>query len=262
MEKKIFSSAFLCCLCTLLLSSCANTKQVTYFNNLVDTLLPASADAFDPVIQKGDLLSISVSSLNSEVTTVFNVANTPANTSSVSGNNMLSQAVGYLVSQDGYIDFPMLGSIKAVGLRKEALKELITRSLEDKKLLFNPVVSVRYLNYHITVLGEVNNPGVVTIPNEQISVLEAIGLAGDLTIYGKRDNVLLIRKEDGRKIAQRLDLNSDKLLTSPYYYLKSNDVLYVQPGSNKVLSASQSRMVLPMVLSALSFLIIVVDHVF
>ena len=240
--------------------SCINTKKVTYFNNISDTVLNATADGLEPVIQKGDLLSISVSSLSPEVTAVFNSANTPSTTSYLSSNT-LAQAVGYLVSQEGYIDFPMLGRIKAIGLSKEALKEQITQQLTDKKLLFDPIVNVRYLNFHVTVLGEVNNPGLVTIPNEQVTVLEAIGMAGDLTIYGKRENVLLIRKENHQKIVRRLNLNSEALLTSPYYYLQSNDVIYVEPGKNKIASVSQSRTLLPIILSGLSFLAIVADRI-
>jgi len=236
-----------------------NTKRVTYFNNISDTVLTAAVEGLEPVIQKGDLLSISVSSLSPEVTTIFNAPNSPA--SSSSAGSSLSPAAGYLVNQDGYIDFPMLGRLSAAGLTKKALKDQITQQLQDKKLLFDPIVSVRYLNFHVTVLGEVNHPGLVTIPNEQVTVLEALGLAGDLTIYGKRNNVLLLRKEDGQKIVRRLNLNSEAVLSSPYYYLRSNDVVYVEPGKNKVASVSGSRQLLPIILSGLSVVAIVVDRI-
>src|SRR5690242_16821103 len=123
-------------------TSCVNTKKITYFNNIPNTMLSDTTIDIEPVIQKGDLLSISVTSLSPEVTTIFNASNTPATSSNVQSNT-LAQAVGYLVSQEGYINFPMLGSIKAEGLRKEALKDLITLKLEDKKLLFDPIVTVR-----------------------------------------------------------------------------------------------------------------------
>ena len=238
-----------------LFTSCVDTKQATYFNNIPDATLPDQNTNLEPVVQKGDLLSITVSSVNTESTTIFNTVNTPPSGSQFS-NNTLAQPVGYLVSQNGTIDFPMLGQVSVVGLTKDALKDLIAKSLEDKKLLFDPVVAVRYLNFHVTVLGEVSRPGNVTIPNEQVTILEALGLAGDMTIYGKRDNVLLIRKENGQKLVRRLDLNSEKILTSPYYYLKSNDVVYVQPDRNKVGSVSESRQWAPIILSALSLLII------
>ncbi|TKK70323.1 polysaccharide export protein [Ilyomonas limi] len=262
MEKRglFFSGIVLPCVFVFLFTSCVNTKKAVYFNNIADTVLPALVDGLEPVIQKGDLLSISVSSLSPEVTTIFNAANTPASSSDLSSST-LSQAVGYLISQDGNIDFPMLGTLSVAGLSKEALKDLITHKLEEKKLLFNPVVTIRYLNFHVTVLGEVSKPGVITIPNEQVTLLEAIGMAGDLTIYGKRDNVLLLRKENGQKIVQRLNLNSESLLSSPYYYLKSNDVVYVEPNKNKVTSVSQSRQLLPIILSGLSFLTIIADRI-
>jgi polysaccharide export outer membrane protein len=241
-------------------TSCVDTKQVTYFNNIPDAALPAQTINLEPVIQRGDLLSISVSSVNTESTATFNASNVPANGSQFS-SNMLAQPVGYLVSQKGTIDFPMLGSMEVAGMTKEALKNSIAKTLEDKKLLFNPIVTVRYLNFHVTVLGEVGRPGEVTIPNEQVTILEALGLAGDMTIYGRRENVLLIRHENGQKIVRRLNLNSEKVLTSPYYYLKSNDVVYVEPNWNKVASVSQSRQWAPVIISTLSFLIIVLDRV-
>ena len=253
-----FSVVFLCVL--MITTSCVNTKKVTYFNNLTDTVVSTPTDGTDPVIQKGDLLSISVSSLSTEVTSIFNAPNTPSVTSNVAGNS-LSQAVGYLVSQEGFIDFPMLGRLKAAGFSKEAFKDTIAKELVDKKLLFDPIVTVRYLNFHVTVLGEVNKPGMVIIPNEQGTLLEAIGMAGDITIFGKRDNVLLIRKEEGKRIVRRLDLNSKDILTSPYFNLKSNDVIYVEPDKNKVASVSQGRFLWPAILAAMSFTVVILDHV-
>lgn len=261
--KKIrffFSGPVFLCLYMLCFSSCINTKKVAYFNNISDTVLTASTDGLEPVIQKGDLLSISVSSLSSDVTTIFNTPNSPAG-STYLNSNTLSQAVGYLVSQTGEIDFPILGSLSVAGLSKQALTDTLASQLVSKKLLYNPIVTVRYLNFHVTVLGEVSNPGMVMIPNEQTTVLEAIGMAGDLTIYGKRNNVLLIRRENGEKIVRRLDLTSEKLLTSSYYNLRSNDVLYVEPGKNKVAEVSRSRQLLPSILSGLSLLAIVIDRI-
>jgi polysaccharide export outer membrane protein len=220
--------------------------------------LSAMADSVEPVIQKGDLLSISVSSLTPEVASVFNSTNTP--TASYS-SDILAQTTGYMVSQEGFIKFPMLGSINVVGMKKKAVENLITQKLRENKLLFDPIVNVRFLNFHVTVLGEVNRPGYINVPNDRVTILEAIGLAGDLTIYGKRDNVFLLRKEGDTKIVRRLNLNSKDVLTSPYFYLKSNDVLYVQPAKNKVASVSRSRDLLPVILSGLSVLAIVIDRV-
>lgn len=243
---------------SLVITSCVNTKKVTYFNNVGNVELSAMADSVEPVIQKGDLLSISVSSLTPEVASVFNSTNTP--TASYS-SDILAQTTGYMVSQEGFIKFPMLGSINVVGMKKKAVENLITQKLRENKLLFDPIVNVRFLNFHVTVLGEVNRPGYINVPNDRVTILEAIGLAGDLTIYGKRDNVFLLRKEGDTKIVRRLNLNSEDVLTSPYFYLKSNDVLYVQPAKNKVASVSRSRDLLPVILSGLSVLAIVIYRV-
>ncbi|MBS1932850.1 MAG: SLBB domain-containing protein, partial [Bacteroidetes bacterium] len=131
------------------------------------------------------------------------------------------------------------------------------QQLLDRKLLIDPIVSIRYLNFKVSVLGEVARPGVINIPNEKVTILEALGLAGDLTIYGKRDNVLLIReKENGDKIIKRINLGSEEILSSPYYYLKSNDVIYVEPNKNKIASVSRTVVLLPVILSGISLLII------
>ena len=116
--------------------------------------------------------------------------------------------------------------------------------------MIDPIVNIRFLNYRVTVLGEVKNPTVVSVPSEKVSLLEAIGLAGDLTIYAQRDNVLVIREEGEQKIVKRLDLSSNDLFTSPFYYLKTNDIIYVQPNKAKVASAGRAQQWLPIILSA------------
>ena len=140
-------------------------------------------------------------------------------------------------------------------------KEKIKKMLLDSKQLLDPIIQIRFLNFHVTVLGEVKNPTVLTIPNEKISLLEAIGLAGDLTIQAKRDNVLVIREENGQKIIKRINLNSAELLSSPYYYLKSDDVVYVEPNKARVTSANgNAQQWVPIVVSVLSLGIIVADR--
>jgi polysaccharide export outer membrane protein len=248
-----FIFLFLCC------TACVNTKKVAYFNSISDTSLNDLDGNLDPVIQRGDLLSISVSSITPEVAVVFNTPNTSAVSSLQQVNS--AQTAGYLVDQDGHIQFPLLGNIRAAGTSKKVLKDEIENALKSKRLLFDPIVTIRYLNFHVTVLGEVGRPGMVMAPGEQVDILEAIGLAGDLTIYGKRENVLLLRKEKGRKIVRRLDLTSSAILSSPYYYLKNNDVIYVEPNKNKIASTSQSRQLWPAVISGFSVLAIVIDRI-
>ena len=237
---------------SLLLTSCVNTRKTTYFNDLGDTRIQSPAPTV-PIIHKNDLLSISVSSSNPDASKIFNDPNLSSTTTSTA-TGTTQQMVGYLVTNDGNFKFPELGTIKAEGFTVKQLSEFMTQTLIDNKLLIDPIVTVRFLNFRVTVLGEVTHPTVITVPNERISILEALGLAGDLTIYGKRDNVLLIREENGEKLIKRIDLNSKDILSSPFYYLQSNDVVYVEPNKNKVASVSNSRLLLPVVFSALSFL--------
>lgn len=243
------------------LSSCVNTQKVTYFNDVQDSARLVSPATLEPVIQKKDILSITVSSLSNEATVIFNTPNLPLTPGSTSNPNS-PQTAGYLVGDDGTIKFPVLGNIQAAGLTQKQMEDTITKQLIEKKLLFDPIVTSRFLNFRVTVLGEVNRPGVITVPSEQISVLEAIGQAGDLTIFGQRNNVMLIRQQGPDKIIERLDLNSSKLLQSPYYFLKSNDVLYVEPGVARAASSSLVQQRLPVILSGLSLLIILLTNVF
>jgi polysaccharide export outer membrane protein len=214
----------------------------------------------ESIIQRNDLLSISVSSLNPEASYIFNAPNIPSIPSTTNG----VQSNGYLVGEDGYLQFPVLGNIQAAGLTKNQLKKEITRRLITNKLLVDPIVSVKFLNYRVTVLGEVNHPNTLSVPNEKISLLEAIGMAGDLTIYANRRNVLIIREEEDKKQIKRLDLNSNDIFTSPYYYLKSNDIVYVEPNKARIASAknNNSRVWLPIVFSGVTMIAIVVDRLF
>lgn len=250
--KRTYLLAFV--LSIYLMTSCVNTRKAIYFNGINDATISSNTPIPESIIQKNDLLSISVSSLNLQADSVFNAPN-------VSGlTNQGVSMSGYLVNIDGTIQFPILGSVKAAGLTKEQLKESISKKLTDQKLLTDPLVSVRFLNFRVTVLGEVKNPAVLNVPNEKISFLEAIGLAGDLTIYAKRDNILIIREENGNKIIKRVNLNSNELLSSPYYYLKSNDIIYVEPNKTKIASGGRGQQWLPAVLSGLSLAAIVIDR--
>jgi polysaccharide biosynthesis/export protein len=244
-------------LSAVFLASCTNMKKVVYLNNVNDTEINNALSSLNPVIQKNDLLSVTVSSPNAAASQPFN---TVVTVSTQSLGYTATQAAGYLVDQDGYIDLPMLGRIKAAGLTKQVLKDNITKVLVDNKYLLYPIVSVRYLNFKVTVLGEVARPTVVNVPDEKINILEALGFAGDLTIYARRDNIALIREEQGKRIVRRLDLNSGNLLTSPYYYLLSGDIIYVEPNKTKVTQASNTRTWLPAILSALGLVVILVDR--
>lgn len=165
-------------------AECNNTRQTTYFNDLGPTHIDAP-EAAVPKIHKNDLLSISVSSTNAEASKLFNESNFSATVTSTT-NGSTQQMVGYLITDDGSFTFPELGRIEAEGLTIKQLSDYITKQLKDKELLIEPIVTVRFLNFRVTVLGEVGHPTVVTIPNEKMSILEALGLAGDITVYGKK----------------------------------------------------------------------------
>lgn len=229
-------------------SSCGNIHKAINFNITTDSLVQAVNGVPEVVLQKNDLLSISVSSLSSEDAKLYNIANTVAGT----GSNAIPG--GYLVDDSGYIQFPVLGALKAAGLTKMQLQKKITDSLLTKALLLKPIVSIRNLNYKVTVLGEVVHPTVINVPSEKINLLEALGFAGDLTAYANRSNVLLIREEANQRTFKIINLNSAEIFSSPYFYLKPNDIVYVEPNKNKIFRTSATREWLPVVFSALSFI--------
>jgi polysaccharide export outer membrane protein len=245
----------------LLLSSCADTRKLVYFNDADQSTYTGSVSTMEPAIQKNDLLSITVNSLNPDASAVFNAPNISAaglNTTTAIGT---SAPVGYLVNQDGVISFPMLGEIKVSGMTKSQLAKHLTTQLTEKKLLVDPIVNIRFLNFRVSVLGEVTRPGVYSVPNEKLSLLEALGLAGDITIYGKKENVMVIREGDnGQKTIKRIDLNSQEIFNSPYYYLRSNDVVYVEPTQNRV-QREKNQFLFPIIISLISLGIIVIDRV-
>lgn len=257
---RFFLSIYCSLFIVFLFTSCVNTKKVVYFNNVPDKTFSSVNTEKQTPIRPNDILSITISSLNAEASAAFNLqSNNIGRSTTVTGSS--TESGGYLVSADGNIDMPMLGTIKAAGFTKSQLKDNIVNLILAKKLLVDPIVDIRYLNFEVTVLGEVNKPTVITVPNEKISILKAIGIAGDLTIYGRRDNVLLIREENGEKITRHIDLNSSDFFNSPYYYLQPNDVIYVEPNKQKAATALRNPNILPIILSSLSLAFIILDRV-
>ena len=244
----------------IIVSSCVNTRNAVYFSGQGDTTLLSNIQSMEYPIQNNDLLSITVSSLNPDASLIFNTPNV-SNVNYTPSTGGTVQSSGYLVNSDGNIQFPILGNLKASGLTKAQLRNEITNELVRRKLLVDPIVNIRHLNFKVTVLGEVGDPTVITVPNEKITLLEALGLAGDLTIYAKRNNVMVIREMGAKKEIRRVNLNSREIFTSPYYYLMPNDIVYVEPTSAKVASASNTRLWLPIVLSGLSLTAILIDRI-
>lgn len=219
----------------LIFSSCAK-RNLVYFSD-IDSQSNYNVkieSSVDPKIQPDDLLKITVSSLSQESNMLFN-----AGILTTTGNNNVSTSPlndGYLVDKEGEINFPVLGKIKIGGLTKdEAIEEVSFRLREYVK---DPIVNIRFMNFKVTVIGEVARPSTFTVATEKITILEALGLAGDMTAYGKRENVLVIRDKDGVRSANRLNLNDKSILSSPYYYLTQNDVVYVEPDKMKAIQTN------------------------
>lgn len=224
----------------LFLGSCAGSKKVAYFQN-IDTLnLARVQEMYDARIMPKDMLTITVSTTDPQAAMPFNLTVGGSVSSSGQMASGYGSLQGYLVENDGTIQFPVIGKVKVAGMTKSQCQDLLKQKiLPYMAQTENPVVTVRMSSYRVTVLGEVAHPGVIPVSTEKISILEAIAQAGDLTIYGKRDNVLLIREDaNGRKSQHRLNLNDANVINSPYFYLQQNDLLYVEPNGVKAGNSS------------------------
>lgn len=219
----------------MLLTGCGSYKKVPYLQD-VDMVMTNQdlLPIYDAKIMPKDLLTITVNCSDPEAAAPFNL--TVQTAYEASRTNQLTQAATlqqYLVNNDGTIDFPVLGALTVGGLTKGEAENLICEKLGEY-LKETPIVTVRMTNYKISVLGEVTKPGMFTISNEKVNIFEALALAGDLTIYGMRDNIKLIREDaSGKREVVTLNLNKADILTSPYYYLQQNDILYVTPNKIK-----------------------------
>lgn len=227
-------------LTTVFLFSCKSPKNVAYIQNSDYVDFARSQALYDARIMPKDILTITVNTSNPEAAAPFNLT-IPSTYSPQGAVNWTSQTLQtYLVDNQGFIDYPVLGRIDVGGLTKSACEKMIRDKIKPYlNENENPVVTVRMSNYKISVLGEVASPGMFTVSNEKINILEALAQAGDLTIYGVRDRVKLIREnERGRKEIHIINLNDANLISSPYYYLQQNDIVYVEP--NKVKSQNSS----------------------
>ena len=214
----------------IIMTSCGNSKKIIYFKDVQDVPHTTNTIPFEDMrIRPGDILSISVQTIDPKSTELF-AGTGPA---AVGGT---SNASGYVVDKEGYIEMPLVGKVKVEGQTLSGAREQIR---EAARVYYkDPIVNVRIVNFQVTVMGEVNRPGTLTIINEKTSILDVIGLAGDLTVYGRRENILLVREENGKKIFARLDLNSSKIFESPYYYVRTGDYIYVEPNTVKARTAT------------------------
>lgn len=232
MEKHNIVLSFLFIICFA--SSCAVNKRSVYFRDVPDsTAVVAVAGFEEPVIQPDDILSINIQTIDPRAAAAINdLPAQPAVGSSSASVTGAQEIKGFAVNKDGNVEIPLLGTLHLAGLTTDQACKLVKDAAAH--YFVHPTVQVRFMNFKITVLGEVARPATYTLPNEKVSLLDAIGLAGDLTIYGRRENVMLIREEDGTKKMIRFNLNSSSIFKSPYFYLKQNDVVYVEPGKGKI----------------------------
>lgn len=218
-----------------LFASCGTKtyKNINYLQDVQkDTTMSMKTDG-GILVQPKDMISIVVSSRNPELAAMFNLVNVSyqaGGETSISGS--YNRLLGYSVDSEGNIEFPIVGKINVAGLTRWEVAEKVKDILLDRNLLKDAVVTVEFLNFKISVLGEVNRPGTYTVTGDKITILEAISLAGDLTIFGKRDKISVIREQNGHRNIYMVDIRGTDLFTSPAYYLQQNDVVMVEP--NKV----------------------------
>lgn len=223
--------AFVACL--FLFAACGPKRNLVYFsegNPKTSIALPAIMEV---KIQADDILKIFVTTLSAESNILFNPT---------------ASEIGYRVDKGGNINFPIIGLIKVDGLTIEQVQIKISKEVE--KYAKNPNVAVQFLNFKITVIGEVNRPSSFTVTDNRVNVLEALGLAGDMTIYGKRENVLVIRQNGNERTMARINMNNRDVLNSPFFNLKQNDIVYVEPDRAKAASISENNRYLPVIISA------------
>jgi polysaccharide export outer membrane protein len=255
---RIFSSGIL--LFALVVSafySCNTKKDIIYFQGRPTEFTANST--FNPTIKPDDLLSILVMANDEKSTALFNMPLAIGNNLYGGYTQGAPTPPGFLVNSEGNIEFPVIGSVKLAGLTRSQAIDLLKEKLSS--YIVNPTIAVRILNFRITVLGDVRNPGTFTIPNERVTILEALGIAGDLLITAERQNILVIREENGKRREYRVDLTQESLFSSPVFFLEQNDVIYVEPNRAKrsasLINASNTGIVLSSLSLMLTTLILI-----
>lgn len=237
---------------SLLVVSCKQTSQIAYIANAYRDSPSPITGQFSKGIQPNDLLGIYVESETPESTIQFNQETNKiavANGTVMNPGSYAGTVSGYLVNHDGDIIFPVLGKLHVAGMTHNQLSAMLEKKLVDEGHILDPVVTVKLMNFKVSVLGEVARPGQLTVSGERITIFEALSMVGDLTIYGQRTNVTIVREENGTRVVSTVDLTSDRIFDSPYYYLHQNDVVYVEPNDQKKRSAESNT---PMIMSLIS----------
>ena len=248
----------------ILSSSCRSYKNVPYFTDFADTSYYTNVKTTSfksPRIQPDDLLNITIQTIDPDINLLLNSANMLNPAVGASSNTTVGQqqvATGYLVDKNGEVELPFAGKVKLQGYTTVEAREVVRNAIG--KYVKDPIVNIKFSNFRVTVLGEVAKPATYIVPNEKVSVLDALGLAGDLTIYGRRENVLLIRDSlNDQKSMIHLNLNTKEVIASPYYYLQPNDIIYVEPNEAKAASVDAIRnRNITILASALSVILVLV----
>jgi polysaccharide export outer membrane protein len=228
---------------------CGSTSKYLYFNNLEKSNFNDTTSQLQPlIIQSGDVLQITVTTIDKDISALLNPI------SGATANNPIQQ--GYVVDTDGYIELPFAGKIFVKGKTTAQINQVVKDELS--KTIKNVFVSTRLVNFRISVLGDVANPGSFSIQNERLSLLDALSLAGDLNISAVRDDVMIIRETNGKKKYISINMNDKSTLSSPYFYLANNDVVYVKPGPTRVFGNTRGFQIFPYVTSVVSLLVVVV----
>ena len=224
----------------LVISACAPRRDLVYFSNMANTTTTNDAQNPEARIRQNDIVNITMNSLSPESNLLFTSKN-------ISPDATLK---GYRVNKSGNIHLPLIGDFKIEGMTIEEAQSGIAAALSEH--VKKPEVEIQIVNFKVTVIGEVNKPSTFIITDEKVNLLEALGMAGDMTVYGKRDNVLIIRTEDNRKTMKRLNLNNQETLNSPYFNLRQNDIVYVEPDRSKAVEFSSNTRIAPMIIASIS----------
>lgn len=217
----------------VMLASCHTEEKILYFQDVELGKVENITNAVDIKLQPQDQISIVVNSKDSELASLFNLVRARQTLGNTTGNVFASnqgEIAGYTIDDAGYIDFPQVGKVKVAGMTKNQVADYIKGILVDRNLCADAIVTVEYLNLNVSVFGEVSKPGRYSITKDRLTILEALSMAGDLTIHGRRDNIYVVREEAGKRVTYSVDIRSKDIFNSPVFYLQQNDAIYVHPS--------------------------------
>lgn len=240
-------------ICFFCFSSCVTNKNIAYFPTLKDTTFIINNSNINPKIQSGDIIMVIVNSPDPKTSLLFNSINNNSVLGSQATSNITATS-GLFVERDGSVVMPKVGKLLVAGKTKQQVIDELQDSLSD--YIKDPIVTIRFMNYRVTVLGEVARPGVLYTTNEKMTILEALGQSGDITNFGNRSNLLLIRDSATVSVAHRINILNNSVFNSPYFNLQPNDVLYVEPLKQKAYATSQAVILIPIISSVLTSILL------